>query len=101
MKLTSTQLRKIITEEIQNVINEEESMMADPELKLIDNQLNGDSALADEVLISMADQLKTMAEQLTSSSSKLPYMQAIEAIKMLSEKMPGKFDETLQKLKKS
>jgi len=98
MKLTSTQLRKIITEEIQNVINEE-SMMADPELKLIDNQLNGDSALADEVLISMAEQLKTMAEQLTSS--KLPYMQAIEAIKMLSEKMPGKFDETLQKLKKS
>jgi len=91
MKLTSTQLRKIITEEIQNVINEE-SMMADPELKLIDNQLNGDSALADEVLISMAEQL---------ISSKLPYMQAIEAIKMLSEKMPGKFDETLQKLKKS
>jgi len=62
-------------------------MMADPELKLIDNQLKGDLALAQRVLVSMV--------------RRLPYMQAIEAIKMLSEKMPGKFDETLQKLKKS
>lgn len=83
MKLTSTQLRKIITEEIQNVINEE-SMMADPELKLIHSKLNGDSVLADKVLMSMV--------------GGLPYMQAIEVIKMLSEKMPGKFDKTLQEL---
>lgn len=83
MKLTSTQLRKIITEEIQNVINEE-SMMADPELKLIHSELNGDSVLADKVLMSMV--------------GGLPYMQAIEVIKMLSEKMPGKFDKTLQEL---
>lgn len=83
MKLTSTQLRKIITEEIQNVINEE-SMKVDPELTLIDNQLKGDSALADEVLMSMV--------------GGLPYMQAIEVIKMLSEKMPGKFDKALQGL---
>ena len=83
MKLTSTQLRKIITEEIQNVINEE-SMMADPELKLIHSKLNGDSALADEVLMSMV--------------GGLPYMQAIEVIKMLSEKMPGKFDKAFQTL---
>ena len=81
MKLTSTQLRKIITEEIQNVINEE-SMMADPELKLIHSKLNGDSALANEVLMSMV--------------GGLPYMQAIEVIKMLSEKMPGKFDKILK-----
>lgn len=83
MKLTSTHLRKIITEEIQNVINEE-SMMADPELKLIHSKLNGDSALADEVLMSMV--------------GGLPYMQAIEVIKMLSEKMPGKFDKAFQAL---
>jgi len=83
MKLTSTQLRKIITEEIQNVINEE-SMMADPELKLIHSKLNGDSALANEVLMSMV--------------GGLPYMQAIEVIKMLSEKMPGKFDKVFQVL---
>ena len=83
MKLTSTQLRKIITEEIQNVINEE-SMMADPELKLIHSKLNGDSALADKVLMSMV--------------GGLPYMQAIEVIKMLSEKMPGKFDKVFQAL---
>ncbi len=81
MKLTSTQLRKIITEEIQNVINEG---MADPELTLIDNQLKGDSALADEVLMSMV--------------GGLPYMQVIEVIKMLSEKMPGKFDKALEEL---
>jgi hypothetical protein len=97
MKITSSQLKKIIAEEIKKVVNQE----MDPDLRLIDNQLNGDPDLAKKVLISMAEQLKTMAEQLTSSSSKLPYMQAIEAIKMLSEKMPGKFDETLQKLKKS
>ena len=83
MKLTSTQLRKIITEEIQNVINEE-SMMADPELKLIHSKLNGDSALANEVLMSMVGGLH--------------YMQAIEVIKMLSEKMPGKFDKVFQVL---
>ena len=83
MKLTSTQLRKIITEEIQNVINEG----LDPDLILIDNQLKAHSAPADEVLKSMV--------------GGLPYMEAIEVIKMLSEKMPGKFDETLQKLKKS
>lgn len=93
MKLTSTQLRKIITEEIQNVINEG----LDPELKLIHSELNGDSELADKVLKSMANELKTMAEKLTSSE--LPYMKAIEAIKSLSEKMPGKFDKALQDLK--
>ena len=61
-------------------------MTADPKLMLIDSQLNRDPDLANMVLALM---------------NPLPYMQAIEAIKMLSEKMPGKFDETLQKLKKS
>jgi adenylosuccinate lyase len=83
MKLTSTQLRKIITEEIQKVIDEG-SMTDDPELMLINNQLKGDLALAQRVLVSMV--------------RRLPYMQAIEVIKMLSEKMPRKFDKTLQEL---
>jgi hypothetical protein len=49
---------------------------------LIDSQLSGDPDLANEVLVSMV--------------SRLPYMQAIEVIKMLSEKMPGKFDKILK-----
>lgn len=81
MKLTSTQLRKIITEEIQNVINEG----LDSELTLINNQLNSNSELAHEVLKSMV--------------AKLPYMKAIEAIKSLSEIIPGEFDKALQDLK--
>jgi len=85
MKITPSQLKKIIAEEVQKVINEG-SMTADPKLMLIDSQLNRDPDLANMVLALM---------------NPLPYMQAIEAIKMLSEKMPGKFDETLQKLKKS
>ena len=78
MKITPSQLKKIIAEEVQKVINEG----MDPDLSLIDNQLNGDPVLANEVLVSMV--------------SELPYMQAIEVIKMLSEKMPGKFDKILK-----
>jgi hypothetical protein len=81
MKITPSQLKKIIAEEVQKVINEG-SMTADPELMLIDSQLSGDPDLANEVLVSMV--------------SRLPYMQAIEVIKMLSEKMPGKFDKILK-----
>jgi hypothetical protein len=77
MKITPSQLKKIIAEEVQKVINEG----MDP-LSLIDNQLNGDPDLANKVLVSMV--------------SGLPYMQAIEVIKMLSEKMPGKFDKSLK-----
>jgi len=84
MKITPSQLKKIIAEEVQKVINEG-PMTADPKLVLIDSQLNRDPDLANMVLALM---------------NPLAYMQAIEAIKMLSEKMPGKFDETLQKLKK-
>jgi hypothetical protein len=82
MKITPSQLKKIIAEEVQKVINEG-SMTADPELMLIDSQLNGDPDLANKVLVSMV--------------SKLPYMQAIELIKMLSEKMPGEFDKSLKR----
>ena len=78
MKITPSQLKKIIAEEVQKVINEG----MDPDLSLIDNQLNGDPVLANEVLVSMV--------------SGLPYMQAIEVIKMLSEKMPGEFDKILK-----
>ena len=77
MKITSSQLKKIIAEEIEKVVNEE----MDPDLRLIDNQLNGDPDLANMVLALM---------------NPLAYMQAIEAIKMLSEKMPGKFDKILK-----
>jgi len=77
MKITPSQLKKIIAEEVQKVINEG----MDP-LSLIDNQLKGDLNLANKVLVSMV--------------SGLPYMQAIEVIKMLSEKMPGKFDKILK-----
>jgi hypothetical protein len=77
MKITPSQLKKIIAEEVQKVINEG----MDP-LSLIDNQLKGDLNLANKVLVSMV--------------SGLPYMQAIEVIKMLSEKMPGKFDKSLK-----
>jgi hypothetical protein len=82
MKITPSQLKKIIAEEVQKVINEG-SMTADPELMLIDSQLNGDPDLANKVLVSMV--------------SRLPYMQAIELIKMLSEKMPGEFDKSLKR----
>jgi hypothetical protein len=82
MKITPSQLKKIIAEEVQKVINEG----MDPELRIIDNQLKGDSDLANKVLVSMV--------------SGLPYMQAIEVIKMLSEKMPGKFNDALLKLRK-
>jgi len=81
MKITPLQLKKIIAEEVQKVIDEG-SMAADPELALIDNQLNGDPDLANKVLVSMV--------------SRLPYMQAIEVIKMLSEKMPSEFDKSLK-----
>jgi len=83
MKITPSQLKKIIAEEVQKVINEE----LDPELMIIDNQLNGNPDLAKKVLVSMV--------------SRLTYMQAIEVIKMLSEKMPGKFNEILLAVKKS
>jgi hypothetical protein len=62
-------------------------MTADPELALIHNQLKGDLNLANKVLVSMV--------------SRLPYMRAIEVIKMLSEKMPGKFNDVLLTVKKS
>jgi hypothetical protein len=78
MKITPSQLKKIIAEEVQKVINEE----LDPELMIINNQLNGNPDLANKVLVSMV--------------SGLSYMQAIEVIKMLSEKMPGKFDKILK-----
>ena len=81
MKITPSQLKKIIAEEVQKVIDEG-SMAADPELTLIDNQLKGNLALAQRVLVSMV--------------SRLPYIQAIEVIKMLSEKMPGEFDKSLK-----
>lgn len=81
MKITPSQLKKIIAEEVQKVIDEG-SMTADPELALIDNQLNGNPDLANKVLVSMV--------------GKLSYMQAIEVIKMLSEKMPGEFDKSLK-----
>ena len=81
MKITPSQLKKIIAEEVQKVINEG-SMTDDPELRLIDNQLKGDLALAQRVLVSMV--------------RRLPYIQAIEVIKMLSEKMPGEFDNSLK-----
>jgi hypothetical protein len=84
MKITPSQLKKIIAEEVQKVINEG-SMTADPELMLIDSQLNGDSELANKVLALM---------------NPLPYMQAIEEIKTLSENMPGKFNDALLKLRK-
>jgi len=77
MKITPSQLKKIIAEEVQKVINEE----MDPDLRLIDNQLNGDPDLANMVLALM---------------NPLPYMQAVEKIKELSEKMPGKFDKILK-----
>ena len=86
MKITPSQLKKIIAEEVQKVINEG-SMTADPELMLIDSQLNGDSELANKVLALMV--------------SGLPYMRAIEAIKMLSEKTPGKCNDVLLTVKKS
>jgi hypothetical protein len=41
MKITPSQLKKIIAEEVQKVINEG----MDPDLSLIDNQLNGDPVL--------------------------------------------------------
>jgi hypothetical protein len=81
MKITPSQLKKIIAEEVQKVINEG----MDPELMIIHNQLKGDSELANKVLALM---------------NPLPYMQAIEEIKTLSENMPGKFNDALLKLRK-
>jgi hypothetical protein len=80
MKITSSQLKKIIAEEIEKVVNEE----MDPDLRLIDNQLNGDPDLANMVLALM---------------NPLPYMQAVEKIKELSAKAsPGEFNRILQRL---
>ena len=81
MKITSSQLKKIIAEEIEKVVNEE----MDPDLRLIDNQLNGDPDLANMVLALM---------------NPLPYMQAVEKIKELSQSTPVKFNDVLLKLRK-
>ena len=84
MKITPSQLKKIIAEEVQKVINEG-SMTADPELMLIDSQLKGDPDLANMVLALM---------------NPLSYMQAIEKIKELSQSAPVKFNDVLLKLRK-
>ena len=85
MKITPSHFKKTITEEVQKVINEG-STTVDPELALINNQLKCDPDLANKVLASMVSGLK--------------YENAVEVIKMLSEKMPFKFNEVLLKLRK-